>query len=153
MAIGTELIDAVEDVERVRPEWDDLAVALDRPYCAPGWLVPWWRHVAPAGSLLRVVVARDADGLAGVAPFYAHRWRGVWRYALLATGMSSRVEPIVRADVAEDATRALVDVLASADPRPAAVWLHGVPAGSRWAERLRREWPGRGPFVRSLPDT
>ncbi|MEA2445017.1 MAG: hypothetical protein QOJ12_2309 [Thermoleophilales bacterium] len=152
MTIDTELIETVHGLDRVSSEWDDLAVALGRPYCAPGWLVPWWRHVgAPAGSLLRVVVVRDAHGLAGVAPFHARRWRGVWRYELMANDMSSRVEPIVRSDVAEGATRALLAGLAVATPRPAIVGLAGVPVESRWGERLRAAWPGERPYVRRVP--
>jgi CelD/BcsL family acetyltransferase involved in cellulose biosynthesis len=151
MAIETELIETVEGLDRVSREWDDLAVALGRPYCAPGWIVPWARHVAPAaGSLLRVVVARDADGMAGVAPFHAQRWRGVWRYDLLATDMSSRVEPLVRADVADAATGALLGTLAAVDPKPGIVRLAGVPVESRWGERLRAAWPGGRPYIRSV---
>ena len=149
MALRTELVDTLAGAEAIADPWDDLAQASGRPYCAPGWLLPWWRHVAPAGSELRIVVVWDGEALVGVAPLYAMRWRGVWLYALLGTSVSSRVEPLVRdADVA----RAFATALAAARPAPAVVQLSGVPAASAWGEQLAAAWPGRAPFVHRRPD-
>src|SRR3712207_9034472 len=64
------------------------------PYCAPGWLLPWWKHVAPEGAVLRIVSVRDGDRLVGIAPFYAVRRRArVCVWALLAGDITSRIEP------------------------------------------------------------
>ncbi len=119
MTMRSEMLETLAATEPLAGEWDDLAQTLGRPYCAPGWLLPWWRHVAPDKALLRIAVARDDDGrLAGVAPFYAARRRGVWTYRLLAAGLAARVEPLVRPDSGEEALRALAREIAGADAGP-----------------------------------
>jgi hypothetical protein len=36
---------------------------------APGWLLAWWRHIAPDNALLRAIEIRDGAELVGLAPF------------------------------------------------------------------------------------
>jgi len=151
MTVRSEMIETLAAIEPLADEWDELAEALGRPYCAPGWLLPWWRHVAPAKALLRIAVARDDDGrLSGIAPFYAARHRGVWTYRMLAAGLAARVEPLVRPEGAEETLRTLAAELAGATPGPALVLLESMPTSEGWAARLRAAWPGR-PFVHSRP--
>src|SRR5829696_1798394 len=147
MTASSELVVTLAGAESLAPAWDALAEAAGRPYCAPGWLLPWWRHVAPRGSQLRVVAVREGDELIGLAPFHVFRWRGLPAYSLLGTNLSSRVEPLVREGHAEEATRAFAAALAGARPTPAVVHLWGVPAASRWPERLAEAWPGPPPLV------
>ena len=72
MTVSWEVLDSVEAVEPAVADWDRLAVAGGLPYCAPAFLLAWWRHAAPEGAQLRVVVVRDGDGhVAGIGPFYA----------------------------------------------------------------------------------
>ena len=51
-------------------EWDALAVANAMPLMSPGWVIPWWQHLAPPSAQPRVVVVRDGSELIGLAPFY-----------------------------------------------------------------------------------
>ena len=93
-----ELIDDVDSLERYRPAWDELAVELSQPYCAPAWTLAWWHHAAPPSTRLRVIVIRDGEDLVGIAPFYADRWgAGLQRYSLLAAESCWRLEPLARA--------------------------------------------------------
>ena len=147
MTLESQVLESVEALEPVASGWDELAVSLSRPYSAPGWLIPWYRHVAPSGSVVRVVVVRDERGIAALAPFYGVRRRGVWTYAVPATDMSAPVEPLVRADVRDEALRTVADALARVEPAPAIVELRSVPAG--WTDRLRAAWPGS--FVHARP--
>jgi hypothetical protein len=73
MSLRAELVD---DPARLAPHlaaWDELAVAAGRPYCAPAWMLAWWRALVPAGSELRVVLALDVAVVRGVA---LHEARG-----------------------------------------------------------------------------
>ena len=147
MGLHTQLVATDEEADAIAPEWDALAEAAGRPYCAPAWLLAWWRQVAPRSARLRLVVVRDEQGLVAIAPFYAARWRGLWAYSLLGTNVSSRVEPLARAGQTEIAARAIATALADADPPPAVVQLYGVPVDSRWPALLAAAWPGGAPFI------
>src|SRR5207237_381865 len=69
--------------------------ASRRPYCAPAWMLAWWRHAAPRRAALRVILVRRGDELLGVAPFFVDRgYGGLARYRFLAAGTSMRVEPL-----------------------------------------------------------
>lgn len=134
MAIDVEVLDSPDVVESIVAEWDGLAMAAGLPYCAPGWLMAWWRHVAPEGATLRVVVARDGDRLAGVAPFYAAPWRaGLWVWAPLATDLSSRIEPLGE----PKALQRIASTILAGAPAPARIDLDGMPLDSAWPAVLR----------------
>ena len=139
MAIDVAVLDSPDAIEPIVAEWDRLAVDAGLPYCAPGWLMAWWRHVAPKGARLRVVVAREGDRLVGVAPFYATPWRaGLWTWSLLATDLSSRIEPLAEPEAVQEIARAL----AAGAPPPARIDLDGVPVDSPWPTVLRSAGPG-----------
>ncbi len=142
MALDVEVLDSPDAVAPAVAEWDRMAVDAGMPYCAPGWLMAWWRHVAPHGARLRVVVAREGDRLVGVAPFYAAPWRGgLWTWSPLATDLSSRIEPLAEPEAVQEIARAL----AAGAPPPARIDLDGVPAGSMWPATLRCAGPGGSP--------
>jgi CelD/BcsL family acetyltransferase involved in cellulose biosynthesis len=142
MAIDVAVIDSPGAVEPIVAEWDRLAVDAGLPYCAPAWLIAWWRHVAPHGARLRVVAAREGDRLVGVAPFYAAPWRaGLWSWSLLATDLSSRIEPLAEAEAVQEIAR----TLGAGAPSPARIDLDGVPAGSMWPAALRGAGAGGRP--------
>jgi CelD/BcsL family acetyltransferase involved in cellulose biosynthesis len=150
-AVTATVLDDIAEVEWIAPEWDALAVQLERPYCAPGWLLAWWRHVAPAGARLSVVVVRDEGDVVAVAPFYTYRWRGLRVRALLATDISSRVEPLVRPGYDLPAAQAIAAALAGDRRSFDVLALFGLPESSDWAGRLRTAWPGRKPLLHRRP--
>lgn len=133
--------DAALDPE-LREAWDGLAVASGRPFCAPGWLLPWWRHARPAGGRLRVVLVFDGPRLAGVAPYFVSRRAGIRAWRPLAAGLCQRVEPLAVAGREPDVARAVA--AAAAADGPDAVTFEGIPASSPWPGLLRDAWPGTG---------
>lgn len=145
VALRGELLQSLQAVEPHRHRWDELAVLAGRPYCAPSWQLSCWRHTRTPGSLLRIVALQEADGLlVGIAPFYAERSRlGAWRYALLASEISARVEPLAVPGREREVAVALTRTLAVARPRVAQLMFRSVPAGSLWPELIASAWPGR----------
>jgi CelD/BcsL family acetyltransferase involved in cellulose biosynthesis len=148
VTLGGAILESPDEVGRCLGAWDALAVERGLPFCAPGWLLPWWKHVAPRGAELRVVVALDGEELVGIAPFFAKGWiGGLSQYGLIgAAGM--RIEPLARADAVEAVAATFARTLAEARPVPASIRFEGLPANSPWPHLLGREWPGSGrPFV------
>ena len=146
MALTGELVDELDVAARHAEAWDALAVAVGRPFCAPAWMLAWWRRAAPKGARLRVALALDGGELAGVAPFYAERTRtGLERLRPLAAGTAARLEPLARPGREQEAAAAFLEVLTRARPRPRAIVLDEIGADSRWPELLASAWPGRRP--------
>lgn len=104
----------------------------NRPYAAPGWLLPWWRNVAPQGAELAVVAVRDESGLIGLGPFF----RAGRLYRTLGEGVTARVEPLARPGREQEVAREI----AAALDGPLSLSL--VPADSPWPELLAASWPG-----------
>jgi CelD/BcsL family acetyltransferase involved in cellulose biosynthesis len=143
--LAAELVDDAARLDAVRAEWDALAVADERPLAAPSWLLAWWRNMAPEAARLRAVLAWDGDRLAGIAPFYGVRRRGLEELRLLGTGMSVRNAPLAVAGWEAPVATAVAQALARAAPRPSVVHLDQIDAGSPWPELLARGWPGPVP--------
>jgi CelD/BcsL family acetyltransferase involved in cellulose biosynthesis len=133
MAVEWEVLDTIEAVgPTVVQQWDALAVRLDKPYCAPGWILPW-HHVAPPGARLRIVVVRDDDELLAIAPFYAEPWRlRMWTWSLMGATMASRIEPLADPNRLQPAAAAIRCAIAAGDPSPARIRLEGLPSDSPW---------------------
>jgi CelD/BcsL family acetyltransferase involved in cellulose biosynthesis len=126
--------------------WDALAVAAGRPYCAPAWMLAWWRHMAPADARLRVVLVHDGDELAGVLPLQLASERArVPELRMLTAGFTARVEPLAAAGREAEVARSAAAALARLDP--GALVLEGLPGGSPWPELLTAAWPGRGAWL------
>lgn len=140
---GGEVIDALEDAERIADEWDALAVSRAHPFCAPAWMLSWWKHAAPSGSALRIILVRDADELLGIAPLYAEGEAGLVRYRVLGSEASSQTEPLSKPGAERVVARAIGDTLSSITPRPDVLTLKGVRVDSPWPVLLREAW-GRG---------
>jgi CelD/BcsL family acetyltransferase involved in cellulose biosynthesis len=127
--------------------WDRLAVRLRRPYCAPAWMLSWWRHAAPEGAELRSVLAFDGGELVGVAPFYCARRLGVTEYELLGAAAAGGIEPLAEEGARDECASLVSRALAHATPRPGLVRLRQAPRGSSWPGLLRAAWPGRRPLL------
>lgn len=140
------VIDTVEGLAECRGEWDALSVSLERPFCAPAWLLAWWRHVAPPRAELRVLVAHDGDETVGVAPWYVEdAGRRLGRYRPLGSDTCARVEPLCRPGREEEVADAFAGALAEARPRPAVLTFEGIDSRSPWPALLRGAWPARRP--------
>jgi CelD/BcsL family acetyltransferase involved in cellulose biosynthesis len=146
MALSGALIEDTDGLEALRADWDALAVGAGRPYCAPAWMLAWWRHVGSSRGPLRVVAVRRDGDLVGLAPFYAQR-EGLGRptrYRLLAADLSHRIEPLAAPGSEREVAEAIASALAEARPRPALVSFESIDAGSGWPTLLARAWPGPG---------
>lgn len=153
--IVARIVDELEELEAYVPAWDALAVAAARPYCAPAWLLAWWRHDAPPRARLRVVVVLEGEELVGLAPFYGQPVRGrSERLGLLGSGASNRVQPLAHHGRAVTVAGAATAALADRRPRPALVHLTGVDGSGEWPELLAGQWPGRArPWLRVVQRT
>ena len=140
-----ELLADLSAVEALEAEWDELAVASAKPYCAPGWMLSWWWAAAPVGARLRVATAREGSRLVGIAPCYGERTPlGLERLRLLAAPITNRVEPVAQPGREPEVAQTLAAVLDAARPRPALLALEGVAESSPWSAALARAWPGSG---------
>src|SRR5947207_12034615 len=144
MGLRGELLDDVEGLAAFVPQWDALAVARARPYCAPAWQLAWWRHARPTSALLRAVVVLEQDRLVGIVPLYCKRsWLWEWECALLGSSIASHVEPLTEVGMEEAVARMTAEVLAGTEPRPGLLGLSQIPAESPWPTLLREAWGGQ----------
>jgi CelD/BcsL family acetyltransferase involved in cellulose biosynthesis len=132
-----EVIDDLTAAEALAPAWDELARAASLPLCAPGWMLPWWRHMAPAGSRLRIVAVRDGADLIALAPWFAHRGpRGRIELRFLGAEISDRVDVLCVAGREREAAGALRQAVARMSPPPDLIAFEAVPAASGWTRTL-----------------
>ena len=142
----------VEDegaLDRFLPAWDALAVACDRPFCAPAWMLAWWREERSGDARLRVTVVLDGERAIGIAPFFAQVSYGLNELRLLAAGFSHRIGLLAEPGREQAVAEALAPALATIEPRPASVVFEGVDARDPWPELLAAAWPGRRPRLRT----
>jgi CelD/BcsL family acetyltransferase involved in cellulose biosynthesis len=140
-----ELIVDLARAEQLAPEWDALAVESGEPTAAPGWMLAWWRHLAPPGCELRIVAVRDGEELIGIVPLYADPAGrgGRGRYRLLASDFSATVTPLALPDRVWEVAEAAGAALAAAERRPHTLELAPIGATAPWGLALRERWPGR----------
>lgn len=132
---GTVYRDIV-DLDAARGEWDDLAVALGRPFAAPAWAAEWWAHLHPAGGRPRLVVVRDGDSLVGVAPLIS-----VGRsYASMGGGLAP-VEILARPGFEAEVASIVAARLADEEPPPRMLELEGHVSAPDWPALLDKAWP------------
>ena len=135
-------LDRPEQLHEIRAQWDELATLSSNPYCAPAWMLAWWRHVAPQGARLRVHATFDDDVLVGLAPFFVDRgFGGIARYRLLCAGTSAPLDLLARPSHESAVAREIARFLSAASPRADAIMLEGLRAASRWPELIREAWP------------
>ena len=155
MAAEGALILDLDGAEKLRDPWDALAVRCGRPYCAPSWMLAWWRHAAPKRSALRIVAVLEGDDLAGIAPFFAEEPRpGLIRYRLLGSGASARVEPLASPGREPEIAAVVAGILSGTRPQPHVISFEGIDRKSPWAALLAEAWPGVRPAVhrvRTMP--
>lgn len=146
MALVAEILSDAEDAAEIAGEWDGLAVAASRPYCAPSWMLSWWRHVAPAGAGLRLVAVREGGELVGVGPFWCERaGAGASRYRVLGAQLASPTGPLAKPGREREVAAQIAQALAAARPRVELLEIESE-VGGPW-HRLADAWPGRRPWV------
>jgi hypothetical protein len=140
------------ELEKRVTEWDLLAVQCERPFCAPRWLIVWWRHAAPENAQLRVIFVFDDSGLIGVGPFFLDKTRaGLRRCRLLGAGTSHRLEPLALPGLDSLVAKAIVASLERIDPKPHLLLLEAITLDSGWCElALRKESVGCGRIATAL---
>lgn len=142
--LTAEMIVGIPAMQESAADWDELAVATAMPLMSPGWIVPWWRHLAPDTAEPRVVAVRDGSELVGLAPFYValdpHRGRIDYRLCGIATG--GRMSPLAWPGREWEVAAAVAHALEHATPRPDLVALEAGPVASPWPAALRDGWPG-----------
>lgn len=130
-------------------DWDALAVASGRPFCAPAWMLAWWREGRRGKTALRVVLVVEGDRLIGVGPFFAQTGLGLSELRLLGAGFCHRIGPLAAAGEEPRVAAALSESLATASPRPASIVFEGIDAADPWPELLAESWPDRRPRLRT----
>jgi CelD/BcsL family acetyltransferase involved in cellulose biosynthesis len=133
MSLRAEAVTDLARLQELREPWDELAVATGRPFCAPGWLLPWWEEAAPPGARLHSVAVFDDDRLVALAPFHLDGDH----LLPLGFGAVTRVEPVAAPGREREAAAALAPCL----PRAALLRLRGIPVASPWPELLAQSWP------------
>jgi CelD/BcsL family acetyltransferase involved in cellulose biosynthesis len=144
-----EIVDELDSARALAGEWDELAVAQGLPLCAPGWMLSWWRHLAPGGSELRIVAVRDGARLIGLAPWFIDSGEhGRKDLRFLGAELSDRVDILCRPGHEDEVRDELLRAIHQLRPRPDLVSFEAVPAASQWAHRLAGGWSGRLRFAR-----
>jgi CelD/BcsL family acetyltransferase involved in cellulose biosynthesis len=102
-------------------------------------MLAWWRHMAPAGSQLRVVVVRDGEQIVALAPWFADRSpSGRVDLRFLGAERSDRVDILCMAGREHEVTAELLGAIRRIRPSADLVAFEAVSAGSGWTRRLAR---------------
>ena len=143
--VKASFIIELDSLEHLYEEWDALAVSSGLPLMAPGWVLAWWRNIAPKNALLRAVEIRDGTELVGLAPFFVvpSRHGGQVVYRLAGSGLTMPLAPLSLPGRVRQVARAISQALSEADPRPDLIDLEAMPLGSGWHAAMRDGWPGR----------
>jgi CelD/BcsL family acetyltransferase involved in cellulose biosynthesis len=143
--LSSELITEPGGLEEFHSAWDELAVENQVPMMAPACVAAWWRHMAPSTAQPHVVVLKDGEELAGVAPFYANSHRYARRVDLRLPGieLAARLAPLATPGFDPALADAVVRLLCDHTSRPTLMMLEGIQLGSGWTETLRQRWPSR----------
>jgi CelD/BcsL family acetyltransferase involved in cellulose biosynthesis len=143
MVLSAELIVDPTELQKLSPEWEQLVEVGGPPMAHPAWMLSWLHHLAPAGTMVRVVAVRERSRLVALAPFFVdHSHRGRVDYRLFGSS-GTRVAPLSLPDREWDSAAAIMQVLAQVDPRPDVIALEGAALASHWPVALRNGWPGR----------
>lgn len=145
----TVVIDDETGLDPYLPAWEELAIACERPFCLPGWMLAWWREAEWARGELRVVLVFDGGELIGIGPFFANPTLGLIELRLLAAGFSHRIGPLARPGEENRVAAAIAPALAATRPRPASIVFEGVDEADGWPQRIARHWPDHQPRTRT----
>jgi CelD/BcsL family acetyltransferase involved in cellulose biosynthesis len=137
--LEVDTIDNPDAAGSLATDWDELAVSQGLPLCAPGWMLAWWRHMAPVGSELRVVVVREGGRTIALAPWFAdHGPRGRVDLRFLGAERSDRVDILCVPGREREVAAELSGAIRRMRPGVDLVAFEAVPAASGWTRRLAR---------------
>jgi CelD/BcsL family acetyltransferase involved in cellulose biosynthesis len=147
---SVEVIEDLSVAEALAPAWDELAVACRLPLCAPGWMLSWWRHMAPPkNGGLRILAVRDGSELLAIAPWFIGIGEtGRVDVRFLGAERSDRVDVLCRAGRETQVAGALRKAIGALVPRPDLVAFEAVPISSGWTRLLASGWSGHVHFAR-----
>jgi len=141
--LTVEVIDDLDAAEAFAPEWDEFAVARSLPLCAPGWMLAWWRNLAPAKAALRILTVRDGSELLAIAPWFVQTGdAGRVDVRFLGAELSDRVDILCLPGREREVSPVLRRALFEIEPRPDLVAFEAVPIGSPWTRLLASGWGG-----------
>lgn len=123
-----------------RAEWDELAVAAERPLASPAWALAWWENLRPAEARLHLVFVREGNSLAGIVPLLSTGPA----YLPIGSGMGP-IEPLARPGLEGQVAAAAAATLVESTPQPATLELEMHGSSPDWVELLGDAWgDGRG---------
>ena len=136
MPAGSERLEvAAVELEDVRQDWDELAVAASNPFASVEWFEAWLEHGGIACTP-RLFAGRRAGGtVAAVLPLVLVRGRFVRKLRFAGFGAANALGPVCRPDDREAAAAAL----RTAGERTRDEWdlfLAETLPGSGWTARL-----------------
>jgi CelD/BcsL family acetyltransferase involved in cellulose biosynthesis len=117
----TRLYRTLEDLESLRPAWEDLLAAFSgaTTFCTWEWLASWWSAFGNGGELLVLAFFDESAQLVGMAPLAISRREGmpflklrVLRLLGDGSGDSDNLDFPVRAGWEDAVAAALLDFLA-----------------------------------------
>ncbi len=136
------IVERESELDGLFDAWDELAVAAAEPLSSPAWMLAWWRHVAPAGSVPHVVAVRDGERLVGLAPLWSRPGGGACLDFFAGGSFSSSVA-VLATPGREAEVAAVVGGTLACGPRPPELLdLGPAEAAARWPEALRDGWSG-----------
>jgi CelD/BcsL family acetyltransferase involved in cellulose biosynthesis len=144
-AHSVDIVAGESELDALREGWDELAVAARRPFCAPGWMLPWFRHIGGSGTA-RVLAVSDGGRLVGIVPLWTAR--GGARsaaYEALTGSLSPPSGPIFAPGTEAEAARVATTALSELSPAP--LWLRFWDlAESGPTATLLAGWGGKAPW-------
>jgi CelD/BcsL family acetyltransferase involved in cellulose biosynthesis len=147
--VTVEIVEDLSAAETLAPAWDDLAVACSLPLCAPGWMLSWWKHAAPAKTALRILAVHDGAELVALAPWFVHTdedKRTDMRF--LGAELSDRVDVLCRHGHEQRVSLELRRALGRLVPQPDLIAFEAAPLDSPWSRLLARGIRGHLRFSR-----
>lgn len=149
MATG-RLAQTLSDLDPYLDDWDRLAVSAARPLMRPALLLAWWRANCQSGvrAELRIALALDDRGLAGVLPLYVDDPETrIPVHEFLGAGGFWGQGPPLRGDASPETLRLLTEVMAASSPAPVVLRLQAVDVAEGWPHQVAALWPTRGAWL------
>jgi CelD/BcsL family acetyltransferase involved in cellulose biosynthesis len=154
LQLRVELVSDEPAFDRLAYEWDALLEDSGQQvfFLRFSWNRSWWRYHAPRGAQPYILCCRDASGrLMGLAPLYRrqHRLLGipyVRELTFLGMGIELKTSEFMDFIARRGHERAIAAAMASFLERRSdwdRIWLHQVPAESRFLGYLMDHYEGR----------
>ena len=150
-------VTSTEGLEALRGAWEELQAwsAPQNVFLTFDWALAWWLHLG-AGRRLRVLVLGDGGTAGGMVPLVEgpvwRRWTPFRKIQILGTGLSDRLDFLLRGDPTEAVERAFSHLL-----EPPASWdlldLREIPEQSPTIEAVRAACARLGLHYEIAPDS